>query len=387
MTTNAGFFENNASEEISALLKEWRSSYPDMGVLALVAESDKETMVPLLQDACRRMVVPLCGAVFPALIDGACFRTRGCVLLRFDIMPFTAIYDSLSPSHPEYDQTIRRISEDVVSRLDRPRGGTLCMIFDSMIPTIATILDEMYLTLADRVRYMGANAGSETFQPMPCLFDNDRLVSNGALIMLLPDHPGAVTEHCYQAPEHVLSATSTEGNRIISIDWRPAFEVYQEVVKAQYDVTINRDNFYQLAVHFPFGIMRANNEIIVRMPVALEEDGSVFCVGEVSPNALLTLLKAPAVNSLQTVEKLAIGLRDLSGTLAGRSILTFYCAGRRIHLGERAESELAEIQQATGAMQVVGALSLGEIGHSMQWGYPSFHNGAIVCCTWGSHET
>lgn len=387
MTTGTVYFENKAPEAIEACLGEWRSCCPSMGVLALVAESDRETMVPMLQDVCRRMNVPLRGAVFPALIVDARFRTNGCLLLRFDVMPYAALFDSLSPLHPEYDHTIRRMSGDVAARLDRPRGGTLCMIFDSMIPTIATILDEIYLTLADRVRYMGANAGSETFQPMPCLFDNDRQVSNGALVMLLPDHPGAVTEHCYQAPEQVLSATSTEGNRIISIDWRPAFEVYQEVVKAQYNVTINRENFYQLAVHFPFGIMRANNEIIVRMPVALEEDGSVFCVGEVPPNALLTLLQAPAVDSLQTVEKLAQGLRDLGGALAGGSILTFYCAGRRIHLGERAECELTEIQQATGAMQVAGALSLGEIGHSMQWGYPSFHNGAIVCCTWDRHES
>lgn len=387
MTTGIVYFESKPPEEMESLLREWRSSCPSMGVLAMVAEPDRETLVPLLQDVCRRMNVPLCGAVFPSLIADARFRAKGCLLLRFDVMPYTALYDSLSPTHPEYDHTIRRMSDDVAARLDRPRGGTLCMIFDSMIPAIATILDEMYLTLADRVRYMGANAGSETFQPMPCLFDNDRQVNNGALLMLLPDHPGAVTEHCYQAPEHVLSATSTEGNRIISIDWRPAFEVYQEVVKAQYNVTINRDNFYQLAVHFPFGIMRANNEIIVRMPVALEEDGSVFCVGEVPSNALLTLLQAPAVDSLQTVEKLAHGLRGLSGKLAGSTIVTFYCAGRRIHLGERAENELTEIQQATGAMQVVGALSLGEIGHSMQWGYPSFHNGAIVCCTWGSHES
>lgn len=387
MITSTVYFENEAPEEIAALLGEWRSCCPSMGVLALVAEADRETMVPLLQGICRRMEIPLCGAVFPALIIDARFRTNGCLLLRFDVMPYTALYDSLSPAHPAYGDTIRRMSEDVVAHLDRPRGGTLCLIFDSMIPTISTILDEVYLTLADRVRYMGANAGSETFQPMPCLFDRDRQVSNGALVMLLPDHPGAVTEHCYQAPDRMISATSTDGNRIISIDWRPAFEVYQEVVKAEYGVTINRDNFYQLAVHFPFGIMRANSEIIVRMPVALEEDGSVFCVGEVPANALLTLLQAPAVDSLQTVEKLVRGLRDLSDRVAGSDLLTFYCAGRRIHLGERAEDELAGIQQVSGAAQVIGALSLGEIGHAMHGGYPSFHNGALVCCRWGAHES
>ena len=383
MTTSIVYFENEAPEEISTLLDMWRKRYPAMGVLALVAESDHKTMVPLLQDVCRSLNVPLCGAVFPSLVTGARFHAAGCLLLRFDAMPFANIYGSLTSSPPECLQTIQRMAKDVAEHIDRPRGGTLFMIFDAMVANIATILDEVYLTLADRVRYMGANAGSETFQPMPCLFDNERLAQGGVLAMLLPDHPGAVTEHCYQAPERMISATSTDGNRIISIDWRPAFEVYQEVVETEFNVKIDRDNFYQLAVHFPFGIMLANAEVVVRMPVALEEDGSVFCVGEVPANALLTLLRAPEVDSPQTVEKLAWGLSELYGSLTGCDILTFYCAGRRIHLGGGAEDELAGIQNSTGA-RVIGALSLGEIGHSMQWGDPSFHNGALVCSAWGT---
>lgn len=382
MTANLCYFDNKAPDEIAALFGEWRNRYPGMGVLALVAEQDRDSMVPLLQALCRKMNIPLCGAVFPALVADARFRSTGCLLLRFDVMPFTAIYDSLAPSHPDWRQSVQRMTDEVTDRLDRPRGATLFMIFDSMVANIATILDELYLKLADRVRYMGANAGSETFQPIMCLFDNDRQAQNGVLVMLLPDHPGAVTEHCYRAPERMISATSTDGNRIISIDWRPAFEVYQEVVETEYNVKIDRDNFYQLAVHFPFGIMRANDEVIVRMPVALEEDGSVFCVGEVPANALLTLLRAPEVDSLQTVDKLAKGLHALYGALSESSLFTFYCAGRRIHLAERAAEELIALQEAAGVKQVAGALSLGEIGHSMQWGYPSFHNGAIVSCLW-----
>jgi len=75
--------------------------------------------------------------------------------------------------------------------------------------------------------------------------------------MLLSHHPGAVVEHGYVAPERMISATSTNGNRIIDIDWRPAFDVYREVAKMQFGVEINRDNFYRYAVHFPFGIVRA----------------------------------------------------------------------------------------------------------------------------------
>ena len=146
---------------------------------------------------------------------------------------------------------------------------------------------------------------------------------------------------------------------------------------------MNRENFYQYAIHFPFGIVRANDEIIVRIPVALEEDGSLFCVGEVPPNAMLTLLQAPEVDSLSTVNKLVAGLEALNGPMAGRELLTFYCAGRRLHIGDAAKGELKELESLSHVAAMAGALSLGEIGSSTEWGYPMFHNATLVCCAWG----
>ncbi len=384
MTRGMVYVERIEAAQLSGLLTGWRDEYPAMGILALVAETDRETAIPLLQSLCGSFNVPLLGAVFPAVLDATGFHGNGCIVLRFDVMPFAGLYDLPASSQASFAKAVQHVANEVSEQLDQPHASTLFMIFDAMVANVATILDDLYLRLADRVRYMGVNAGSETFQPMPCLFDNTRVAQNSLLVMLLKNHPGAVVEHCYLAPERMISATSTEGNRIITIDWRPAFEVYREAVEAEYGVKVDRENFYQLAVHFPFGIIRANNEIIVRMPVALQDDGSVFCVGEVPPNALLTLLKAPEVNSVQTVDKLIDGLRDLYGPVSGLDILTFYCAGRRIHLGDRALNELRELHARSGAATIAGALSLGEIGHSMQWGYPFFHNGALVCCRWGT---
>lgn len=383
MTTSMCLFEVLREDEITALLNAWKNEYPQMGVLALVAEADRETAVPALQDLCSRGNVPVVGAVFPALLSRDRFLKNGCLLLRFNVMPYTAIYGPLKPTSEASTGELARLANDISGRLSDRRDSALFMIFDAMVVNIATILDELYLKLSDRVRYMGVNAGSETFRPMPCLFDNRSIAQDSALVLLLPHHPGAVAEHCYLAPERMISATSTEGSRIITIDWRPAFEVYQEVVKEEYGVPINAENFYQYAVHFPFGIVRAGGEIVVRIPVALEKDGSLFCVGEVPPNAVLTLLRAPEVDLTQTVQLLVQGLQNLHGKLSDADILLFYCAGRRLHLGEQAQRELAELGRQAGAAQLAGALSLGEIGHSMQLGYPLFHNGALLCCRWG----
>jgi len=363
---------------VREILAEWRTEYPSLGLLALLPEAEKDR-VPALQAACREAGVPLAGALFPAVVAEGEFRVGGMWLLRLDEMPPLALVPALNDGSAD---PAEKIAAALGGHLGE-KGATLFMIFDAMVPNISTILDGLYLQLADRVRYMGVNAGSETFQPMPCLFDRERVIGDGVLLLLLPHHAGAILEHGYLAPERMITATATEGNRILTIDWRPAFEVYREVIFAQYGVEVNRDNFYQYATHFPFGIVRADDDIIVRIPVALEQDGSLFCVGEVPPNAMLTLLQAPEVDSTHTVETLVKGLNTLNGPMAGRELLTFYCAGRRMHLGDKSADELKALEARTGVARMAGALSLGEIGSVTEWGYPLFHNATLVCSAWG----
>ncbi|HEY6838795.1 MAG TPA: FIST N-terminal domain-containing protein, partial [Geobacteraceae bacterium] len=173
---------NTSDDEVGNLLEAWQSRYPRMGVLALVAEKERDAWVKLLQRMCNDSDIPLQGGVFPALIAQDRFLDRGCILLRFDVMPFARIYDPITlPA----EGAVEELAHDVAQRLDRPRENALVLIFDAMVPTIATFLDGLYLRLADRVRYMGANAGSETFKEMPCLFDNERIAEDAVLAILM----------------------------------------------------------------------------------------------------------------------------------------------------------------------------------------------------------
>lgn len=377
------YFAQIDEGRIAACLAAWRAEFPRAGVLALLPEAENDG-VSVLQRVCRGAGVPMVGGIFPELLADGKFLKQGCWLLRFDEAPFYLLQENL----PRDADGAKQLADEAAAQLraqlnNSPADTTLFLLFDAMVPNIATLLDELYLKLANRVHYAGANAGSETFRPLPCLFDNERLVSDGMLAVLLPQHHGAILEHGYRLPEQSFTATATEGNRISHIDWRPAFEVYSELVRAHYGVEITRDNFYEYAVHFPFGIVRANHAVLVRIPVALGEDGSLFCVGEVPPNSVLTLLQAPAPDSHHTVDALLSRLSSLNGGMSGRELLLFYCAGRRMHLGvAAAETEMGDMLQRSGIRQVAGALSLGEIGASSLRGYPLFHNATLVTALW-----
>jgi hypothetical protein len=377
------FFPVIESSAVTTVLEQWKALFPGMGVLALLAEADRQ-QTPVLQTACASMDIPLVGGLFPSLIVDCGFANTGAWLLCMPNMPYAALYDNLPVDRLGSEQIVTRMAQEIRAQLDDTPNVSLFMLFDAMVPNISTLLDAFYLQLANRVHYMGGCAGSETFRPMPCLFDAHRIVQNGVLLMLLKAHQGAILEHGYQAPASTVYATSTQGNCISQIDWRPAFEVYQELVQQHYQVQITRDNFYQHAVHFPFGIVRANHHVLVRIPVMLGDDDSLFCVGEVPANAVLTLLDSPKVDSLETMQAVARGLTTLNGDIQGTQLL-FYCAGRRMHLGlDAATGELQKLTELAHTAQFVGALSLGEIGGSTVGGYPLFHNATLVAANWAS---
>lgn len=361
------------SAAVDALLAPWRGQ---PGHVLVLLPDRASASVAMVQQRCRSAGVAVAGAVFPDLVLDGQEGAPSAIFLRFAGGPPPLLLGGVSGT-AAVAPVAERLAEYVHTHLTEDMPAALMCLFDALVPNIASHLDAWYLRLANRVSYFGANAGNERFQPAPCLFDGSAFIGDGVLLQLLPEHPGACQNHGYAAPEALIAATSAVGNRIVQIDWRPALEVYAELIKSQYGIEVGRETFYNYAVHFPFGIVRADGEILVRIPVALAEDDSIVCVGEIPANSILTLLDA-RTGATTTPSVLAADLAATEAPVAGQNLLVFYCAGRRLHKKEGVGPELVEIARLTAAAHVVGALSLGEIGGARSGGYPLFHNGTVM---------
>jgi len=358
---------------IQAALSAWKERWPQTGVLALLPEAEQH-QVGLLQQCCVRCDVPVYGAIFPALVTDHGFVTQGVWLLAMEQMPPVFMLDTLE--HDGASRMATAVASAQAGNRDVDGSSIALLIFDSMIPNIGTLMEGLHLSLRNPPHYVGVNAGSETFQPMPCLFDNERTIGNGVLGLMLSPQMRSTVQHAYPVSKSLMHATSADGNRIATIDGKPAFQVYQEVMQQEYGVTLTRDNFYEYAVHFPFGVVMAM-DVLVRIPVALGDDDALICVGEIAPNSRLRLLRAPELASSRCVAEICNALK---GVFANPdSLLTFYCAGRRMHFGEQATQELQLLKEQSGNRHLFGALSLGEIDSLEDLGFPRFHNAAIVC--------
>lgn len=374
------YLDTLTPEKVGAALWSFRDhpSGGEIGALALICEQERDA-VALLQEAAAAAMMPLIGAVVPGLVVGAKFQRRGALLIAFTASTPRRTFHMPYHEKHQADLAIESLTDFVAEHADEEGADTLLLLIDGRIPNISSVLDRLYLEIGDQVNYVGTCVGSETFQPIPCLFDNQSFIQEGICALVLRQHPGAALAHHYRGNESLWVATATAGSYVKTIDGRPAFEVYRWLMDNEYGIALDRESFYRYAAHFPFALNRAQGESIVRIPVLVEEDGSVYCSGEVPENAMLSVVRAIPPGSLETAREIGAWARPYA---TANGVLAFYCAGRLMHLGtEAGSSELAALAEELAPAPLFGALSLGEIG-SGQRHYPAYHNAMIVALPW-----
>lgn len=366
-------FQEVDFSSISSWLSELAPTNSDSLVFAILPESQKD-WVSSIQSFFNRHDIALLGAIFPALLTEAGFVTSG---VTFVYIPKATTHFLVNGFTSDSNDAAVRICEALRAGPAMPslaKNHQLFLVFDSMCPNTGSILAQLFDLLKRQFNYAGVSAGSETFQPMPCLFDNHQLISNGAIGIVLEAGIQVAVQHNYPVTKSLMRATSTVGNRIDKIDGEPAMSVYQRVIASEFGIVLTPETFYEYAVHYPFGLI-SSLDVLVRIPVAFNDDGSIFCVGEVPPSSMLRLLKAPSLADSNCVRNLV----DFLGGQQSNPLMVFYCAGRRMHFGSDATSEIRELLEKSGTTTIFGALSLGEIRSDSEFGVPEFHNAAVVC--------
>jgi hypothetical protein len=350
---------------------------PDEMVAVLVAEAEAPDLDELVE-ALRGTGASFFGGLFPALIDGRRHLPRGALLFTLPRLTEPLLVTGLDTDHFTIPDTLPFV------QWHRGSKPTALMLVDGLSPNISHFLRAIYHELGNRVSYWGGGAGSLTLRPRPCVFTREG-VHQGAAIIALSSLPAQLgVRHGWQQIKGPFLATRSNGNVIIQLNWKNAFEVYRTTVEADTGVVVTSENFFQLASAYPFGIRKEGQEFVVRDPVAVNEAGHLTCIGDVPENAALAILKGETRHLVAAAGQAA---REAMGDGAPRSprrislCLLADCVSRALFLGDRFPEELAAIVEGLGPEAAgtppVGMLTLGEISSHGE-GYLEFFNKTSV---------
>ncbi len=344
----------------------------DETLLVLLGEENRPDLDELRSRLLERDL-SFAGAFFPGLLHGSDQHKSGAILSVLPTRISPILVEKLDGGVDGLDAQLMRLE------IPRDREVTAFVIVDGLSAGISPLLAALNNRLGNSVNYFGGGAGSLSLEQQACLFGNSGIARDAALIILVDRASSLGIKHGWQRLIGPFVATRTRRNVIVELNWRPAFEVYREIVEEDAGQSFANEDFFTLAKNYPFGMQRKSAEDIVRDPVAVNEEQGLVCVGDVPENSVLHILKGESDNLILAAA--AAAEESSRSGIANPEIWVADCISRSIFLEDEFTDELRAVSGAfaSGARNdaLSGMLTLGEISSHGQ-GSLEFFNKTIV---------
>lgn len=331
----------------------------DEQLMIMVADqssNDVEKMMQLLNDK----GIHFFGGIFPGLLSEASYKTTG-----FIVEKIQSVYSSLVLPN----LLVKSILQPEVYMDD-----TAILMVDGLSDRFQELTDTVYKKLGKNVRYIGGGAGSYNLNQKPCIFTNKGIFQDVLHICITKSKVHLAVKHGWKKLDGPFTVDKSEGNVLSEIDGYNAFEIYRDVIEKTEGLRLFKEDFFIYAKDHPFGIQQEDTSIVVRDPIAVNDNDEIVLVASIPKESQVYVLKGDVNSLLSSSYQIA---EDCSSKAPERYIpLLFDCITRAMFLEDRFEEELANIQ-AKMEYPVEGALSIGEIA-SKRNGSLVIHNKSTV---------
>jgi hypothetical protein len=336
-----------------------------------------ETLLKALQESCHPEIIVGCSSAgeFTGTQHG---NGRCCAIAlvadQKDMHFKATVGHNISTQLDEATQSIATTLQS--GSYNNYRHHTALLLADALTGHMEELLGKLVHLTDNSYEFFGGGAGDNAqFQHTPVFFGTE--VLNDAAVVLAFDSTlpiGVGMCHGWQPASDYLQVTKAEGKRLIEIDHRPAIEAFKELA-AKTEQILDLENPLPFFLHTLIGIDGEGYRL--RVPLALQEDGSIYCAAEVPQDSMISLMKA---SSHSPIEAAATAAQRAQRGLAGHKpsvALFFDCVATRLVLGKDFGLELEALQETLDQTPLVGCNSHGQFARVHQQ-YSAFHNCTAV---------
>jgi hypothetical protein len=307
--------------------------------------------------------IPVFGGLFPSVIfEGRAF-TRGAVLIGHEARTHVVSVDISGAIAPVQDRA-RHLDglHTIVAYLDAtcPSGHLMRALFDAW---------------GANATWCGGGAGGLDFIRRPTVVTPDGLRAGAAVLAGLDTTTRLGVTHGWKPFGDPLLVTESRGNDIVTLDWRPALEVYREAVEHRSGTRFGQQGFFDIASRFPLMIERFGAEGVVRDPLSALDGGAIRCAGDIPQHSTVRVATGSFEDMIAAAARVRQQAAASAAPAAGTVALTIDCISRAILLGDRLPDELDALR-VPGAPQAE-ALTIGEVASSSNH-FLQMHNKTTV---------
>lgn len=348
--------ESGQLDALSNLIDNLRKEHPPKSLMILSCDAnawDPAQATSFFQS----LPFPVFGGIFPQIIWGLKNFAKGTLVVALPCPADILTLNDISAQNANFETQLESFCS--LSESDLNRGDETCFIFvDGLSKGISVLMEKLFYNLGCVETFIGGGAGSLSFNAKPCVISNAGLSMDSAVLVRVKMACGVGVTHGWSPISPTMEITGSQGNVVETINWKPAFAVYREMVEAHSHKSFASVPFFDLAKSYPLGIARLDAEFIVRDPFAVDGE-KLVCVADVPQGSFVQLLHGDP-ESLIKAASMAVGAAEkaLKTKKMPEFAMVIDCISRALFL----ESDITRELQAISTDGVLfGALTIGEI--------------------------
>jgi len=314
---------------------------------------------------------PLVGCIIPELIFNGSRKDNGILIIPLKHTLIAQRFD------------LNDTSEKIITQLEKTQNNSiepessLFTFLDALSPNKDLFIESLFNFFGINPTYIGGGAGSLKFEPFDCIIDNDGFHNNAAVIGWINKKIALGVAHGWNSISEPLKVTKTSGNEIISINWKTAYEVYQNIIEEHSGKKLSPEHFFDLAKSYPLGIIKIDAEMVVRDPIKTN-NGSIFTVDDVNEGEYVQILHGNIDSLLSGAQKAReIAYANISGR-DYQDVFCIDCISRVLFMEDNFDKELKIISKNNS---INGILTIGEIANPGET-YLEIFNKTVVIGIW-----
>ncbi len=359
---------NHSPEAFHLAIREYEENPHIQAVLILTA-SGTTIFTSQYDSILKQTDLAVIGGVFPEIIYEGRRYGEGTVMVGWT-QPMTAIPITSFEDEDAVNTWIKDGLDGINSE-----GKTLFVFVDSLIHHKSYLFDSLYNALGTVPNYVGGGAGSLEFNSFPCIFTNLGILEKGAVIGIVNLETSIGVSHGWETIGEPLKVTEAQDNQIKTLDWKPAMDVYQEIVERHSEKPFDFNDFFGTTKSYPFGIAKLDAEMVVRDPY-MQKNGVVFTLDNIEPGSHINIMYGNFNSMIQG----ALNARDMAFNTYGHGhpaeLFLIDCISRVLFMNDYYDQELLRLDPDCKGF---GALTLGEIANNGDAYLEIYNKTAVVC--------
>jgi hypothetical protein len=261
----------------------------------------------------------------------------------------------------------------------RPGHRSALVMTDALAGHADRLVDELTLATAGLYQFFGGGAGDNAqFQRTTVFCQGDVMSDAAAVLEIISDKPiGVGVAHGWEPASPPLRVTAADGLRVVSLNGLPAAEAFQTHAR-ETGQALDPGAPIPFFLHNILGIEAAGAHRL-RVPLAIQDDGSVVCAAEIPPNALVRIMRSNHQSTVKAAETAADAALAALGEHKPQAALFFDCVATRLRMGQGFGREVSAVQARLGGVDLMGCNTHGQIARA-EGQFGGFHNCTAVVC-------